>query len=63
MTYVELLPALLQRNLVQTRDPPPPPDTFPLWYKADAHYTFHKGAPGHTIENGYPLRSEVQKLV
>ncbi|XP_058741175.1 uncharacterized protein LOC131613532 [Vicia villosa] len=63
MTYTELLPLLIQKYLVQLRDPPPPPSNPPFWYKADAHCAFHKNAPGHTVENCYPLMSEVQKLV
>src|SRR4051812_42411138 len=43
---------------------PPFPPTNPLfWYKVDAHCAFHQNAPGHTVENCYPLMSEVQKLV
>src|SRR4051812_40698706 len=63
MTYTELLLILLQKNLVQLRDPLPPPTNPPFWYKADAHCAFHKNAPGHTVENCYPLMSKVQKLV
>ncbi|XP_058741242.1 uncharacterized protein LOC131613604 [Vicia villosa] len=63
MTYTELLPLLLQKNLVQLRDPPPPLANPPFWYKADARCAFHKNAPVHTVENCYPLMSEVQKLV
>ncbi|XP_058733002.1 uncharacterized protein LOC131604585 [Vicia villosa] len=62
MTYTELLPMLLQKNLVQLRDPPPPANPS-FWYKADARCGFHKNASGHTVENCYPLMSEVQKLV
>ncbi|XP_058767703.1 uncharacterized protein LOC131641420 [Vicia villosa] len=62
MTYTELLPLLLQKNLVQLRDPSPPANP-PFWYKAVARCAFHKNAPSHTVENCYPLMSEVQKLV
>ncbi|XP_058751472.1 uncharacterized protein LOC131624533 [Vicia villosa] len=63
MTYTKLLPFLLQKNLVQLRDPPPPPANPPFWYKVDARCAFHKNASGHTVENCYPLMSEVHKLV
>ncbi|XP_058741177.1 uncharacterized protein LOC131613534 [Vicia villosa] len=64
MTYTELLTLLLQKNLVQLRDPPPPPlANPPFWYKADAHCAFHKNSPGYTVENCYPIMSELQKLV
>ncbi|XP_058745794.1 uncharacterized protein LOC131618633 [Vicia villosa] len=62
MTYTELLPMLLQKNIVQLRDPPPPANPL-FWYKADARCAFYKNALGHTVENCYPLMSEVQKLV
>ncbi|XP_058784441.1 uncharacterized protein LOC131659246 [Vicia villosa] len=51
------------KNLVQLRDPPPPLANPSFWYKADAHCAFHKNAPGHTVENYYPLMSEFQKMI
>ena len=51
MTYKELLPGLLQKNLVQTRAPPAIPKDIPYWYKADAHCAFHQGAPGYSTKN------------
>ncbi|XP_058770183.1 uncharacterized protein LOC131643835 [Vicia villosa] len=63
MTYTELLPALIKKNLVQTRVPPPVPENIPWWYKADDFCAFHQGAPGHSTERCYPLKLEVQKLV
>ena len=59
MSYTELFLALIQKNLVQTRAPPQYPNGFPWWYKANATCAFHQGAPGHDIENCYPLKSEV----
>ncbi|XP_058733026.1 uncharacterized protein LOC131604613 [Vicia villosa] len=47
------------KNLVQLRDPPPSSANPPFWYKEDARCAFHKSAPGHTVENCYPLISEV----
>jgi len=32
MKYAELLPALLEKNLVQTRVPPLVPEKLPVWY-------------------------------
>ena len=63
MTYEELLPRLLQKNLVLTIIQPAIPKDIPYGYKANAHCTFHQGAPGHNIENCFPLKIEVQKLV
>ena len=63
MSYAELLPALIQKTLVQTRPPPVVPSSFPWYYKANQTCAFHQGAPGHSVENCYPLKTEVQRLV
>ncbi|XP_058757379.1 uncharacterized protein LOC131630634 [Vicia villosa] len=63
MTYTELYPALIHKNLVQTRSPPPVPEKLPWWYKADATCAFHQNAPGHSLEDCWPLKAEVQRLV
>src|ERR1051325_2376534 len=63
MTYTELYPALIERNLIQTRSPPPVPEKLPWWYKADVSCPFHQGAPGHDLEHCIELKAEVQKLV
>jgi hypothetical protein len=49
--YDGLLPQLLERNLVQTKAPPPVPTRLPAWYRPDLFCTFHQGAPGHDIEH------------
>jgi hypothetical protein len=63
MTYAELLPILLMKNLVQTRKPPRVPNELPVWYQPDLSCAFHQGAPGHDIEHCFSLKSEVQKLI
>src|ERR1051325_10423352 len=63
MTYTELYPALIERNLVQTRSPPLVPDKLPWWCKADMSCPFHQGAPGHDLEHCIALKAEVQRLV
>ena len=63
MSYTELFPALIQKNLVQTKSPPVVPTKMPWYYKADLNYDFHQGAPGHNLENCYPLKYEAHKLV
>ena len=63
MSYAELLPELIQKKLVQIRPPPAIPSPFPWYYKADEACAFHQGGPGHNVENCYPLKTEVQKLV
>ena len=63
ITYTELFPILMQRNLVQTRPPPKVPEKIHWYYKADLACTFHQGAPGHDLEGCFALKIEVQKLV
>jgi hypothetical protein len=61
--YAVLLPQLLERNLVQTKAPPPVPARLPAWYRPDLFCTFHQGAPGHDIEHCNALKKEVQNLI
>ncbi|GAU46907.1 hypothetical protein TSUD_299580 [Trifolium subterraneum] len=63
MKYAELLPALLERNLVQTRAPPRVPEKLPGWYRADLSCVFHQGASGHDTEHCFVLKYEVQRLI
>ncbi|KAK2370575.1 hypothetical protein QL285_083616 [Trifolium repens] len=63
MKYADLLPALLVKNLVQTKPPPPVPERLPAWYRTDLTCAFHQGAPGHDVEHCYALKKEVQNLV
>ena len=49
--------------MVQTRTPPVIPSLLPWYYKEDQTCAFDQGAPGHNVENCYPLRTEVQRLV
>ncbi|KEH16522.1 hypothetical protein MTR_0155s0050 [Medicago truncatula] len=58
MTYAELLPILLQENLIKTRAPPRVPDTLPAWYQSNLSCAFHQGAPGHDIEHCFSLKTE-----
>ncbi|XP_039690657.1 uncharacterized protein [Medicago truncatula] len=63
MKYADLLPALLEKNLVQTRPPPKVPERLPTWYRPDKFCAFHQGAPGHDTEYCYTLKAAVQKLI
>jgi hypothetical protein len=63
MSYAELLPTLIEKNLVQTRAPPKVPATLPRWYRSDHFCAFHQGAPGHDIERCFALKAEVQRLI
>jgi hypothetical protein len=63
MSYKDLLPSMLERNLVQTRPPPRAPNHIPHWYHPELTCEFHQGAPGHDVEHCYPLKDAVQKLI
>ncbi|KAI5436199.1 hypothetical protein KIW84_022602 [Lathyrus oleraceus] len=63
MSYAELYKSLVLKTLLQPRNPPQIPEPLPWWYKPELHCAFHQGAPGHDIENSYPLKYEVQKLM
>jgi hypothetical protein len=61
--YVDLLPMLLKKKLVQTRPLHQVPNPLPSWYCPELKCDFHQGAPGHDTEQCYPLKEEVQKLI
>ncbi|KAI5424531.1 hypothetical protein KIW84_030637 [Lathyrus oleraceus] len=63
MTYAELYPSLIERKLITPRDPPAIPTNPQWWYKPELHCVYHSGAPGHDVENFYPLKTKVQDLV
>jgi len=63
MRYMDLLPKLLEKKLVQTRVPPLVPEKLPTGYKADLTCAFHQGALGHDIEHCFALKKMVQKLI
>ncbi|KAI5409937.1 hypothetical protein KIW84_055409 [Lathyrus oleraceus] len=63
MTYAELYPSLIDRKLIIPRDPPAVPANPQWWYKPELHCVYHSGAPGHDVENCYPLKTKVQDLV
>jgi len=63
MLYRDLLPDLLTKGLVQTRLPPRLPDPIPNRYRVDRTCDFHQGAPRHDIENFFPLKESVQRLI
>jgi len=63
MKYAELLPMLLEKNLVQTKAPPSVSEKLPAWFRADLSCVFHQGAPGHDIEHFYALKNAVRDLI
>ncbi|KAI5409341.1 hypothetical protein KIW84_054950 [Lathyrus oleraceus] len=63
VSYAELYPSLIERKLITPRDPPAVPANPQWWYKPDQHCVYHFGAPGHNVENCYPLKTKVQDLM
>jgi len=61
--YADLLPQLLEKNLVQTKVPPPVPARLPAWYRPDLFCDFHQGAPSHDIEHCHAMKNAVQSLI
>jgi hypothetical protein len=63
MSYTELYPSLLERNLITPRDPPPIPVNPRWWYRPEQHCVYHSGAPGHDVDSCFQLKMKVQDLV
>ena len=59
MTYTELFPALIQKNLITTKPPPIALNNTSPWYKADQLCAYHQGSLGHNIENFFVLKANV----
>ncbi|XP_050908922.1 uncharacterized protein LOC127122665 [Lathyrus oleraceus] len=59
-----VIPLFANNFSVQSpRSHPPMPEPLSWWYKPDQHYAYHHGALGHDIENCFPLKYEVQRVV
>ncbi|KAI5411982.1 hypothetical protein KIW84_056881 [Lathyrus oleraceus] len=63
VSYAELYPSLIEQKLITPRDPPAIPANPQWWYKPDQHCVYHSGAPGHNVENCFPLKTKVQDLM
>jgi len=63
MSYADLFPKLLERNLVYTKAPLLVPTKLTSRYRPDLFCAFHQGAPGHDIEHCFALQKVVQKLI
>ncbi|OMO65001.1 reverse transcriptase [Corchorus capsularis] len=62
-TYTELLPQLLQRNLVQRLPYSKPFAKAKPWYNPNAHCDYYSGTKGHFTEDCIRLKYAVQELV
>ncbi|OVA05245.1 hypothetical protein BVC80_8255g12 [Macleaya cordata] len=58
----EILPLLVEAGVLTRREPMPPPDPLPKWYKANLHCDFHQAA-GHATDRCIALRHEIQNLL
>ena len=63
MSYSELYPSLIERNLITPRDPPAIPVNPRWWYRPEQHCVYHLGAPGHDVDSCFQLKMKVQDLV
>ena len=59
MKYAKLLHYLLERNLVQTRPPPPIPKKLQARWRPDLFCVIHQGEQGHDVEHCFSLKIEV----
>ena len=62
VTYTELLPRLIQHQLlarvpITLMEPP-----YPRWYDANANCGYHYGVKGHSTENCLAFKNQVQAL-
>ena len=60
MTYTDLFPHLMANQMVKLVVSESP---FPKWYDPEAHYEYHGGMLGHSIEHRVFFKDEVQKLI
>ena len=60
MTYTDLFPRLITNQMVKSIVSEP---LFLKWYNPKAHYEYHGGMLGHSIEDCIPFKDEVQKLI
>ena len=57
MTYTELLPKLIQYQLLARVPITPMEPPYPCWYDANANCDYHYGVKGHSIENCLALKN------
>ncbi|XP_017408518.2 uncharacterized protein LOC108321311 [Vigna angularis] len=63
MTYTELLPYLLRRNLIKVCPTRPIRPPYPKSYDTNAKCDYHEGACGHSTEACKALKHKVQSLI
>ena len=63
MTYTELYPKLVQLGSLVPMDIPPMQPLYPRWYNENAHYDYHPGNRGHSMEDCITLKQRVHDLI
>ena len=63
VTYTELLPELLARQLVALSCVLPLKPPFPKSYNPNVHCDYHSGIPGHSTEDCISLKKKVRTLI
>ena len=62
MAYIELLPRLIQGQLLARVPLTPMEPPYPCWYDANATCDYHYRIKGHSTENCLALKNQVQAL-
>ncbi|XP_050915885.1 uncharacterized protein LOC127130978 [Lathyrus oleraceus] len=61
--YSQIFPYLQKEGLLTLRELKQAIFPYPPRYEANAHYEFHMGAPGYTLENCFAFQNRVQDLI
>ena len=63
ITYVELLPKLIDNGSIVPIQGKPRKPPFPKWYDINTRCNYHSGVPSHSVEDCSALKREVQNLI
>ena len=63
MTYGDLLPSLITNQLAVVTPGRTYQSPFSKWYNPNATYAYHRGTPGHSVEQCMALKHKVQRLI
>ena len=59
VSYIELLPQLIQSQLIARVPLTPMESPYPRWYDANASRDYHYGIKGHFTKNCQALKNQV----
>ncbi|KAL5172671.1 hypothetical protein HKD37_16G045381 [Glycine soja] len=63
MSYANLLPSLIANQMLVVTPERIFQSPFPRWYNANETYAYHRGVPGHSIEQCVAFKHKVQSLI